>query len=190
MPRLFTAVELPEELKLRLSLMRSGLPGAHFVDPSNYHLTTRFAGDISDRAANAFADALMDIPFHSFELEICGLGSFGGHKPRAVWASLKPSLALDLLQKAHERAARMAGLPPEPRKFSPHITLARLRGTRPEMVAAYLAQHGAFSCAPFTVSGFVLFSSRPKYGGGPYVVEESYQSINAGYEEEDDWAVA
>ncbi|MEC9367856.1 MAG: 2'-5' RNA ligase family protein, partial [Pseudomonadota bacterium] len=65
-------------------------------------------------------------------------------------------------------------LPPEPRAFHPHVTLARLRGTRPEAVARFLQQRGAFSSAPFTVGRFVLFSSRASTGGGPYVVEEEY----------------
>src|SRR5258708_933610 len=40
-------------------------------------------------------------------------------KPRAIWAAVKPSSSLTLLQKAHERAARIADLPPETRNFVP-----------------------------------------------------------------------
>jgi 2'-5' RNA ligase len=188
MPRLFTGIELPEQVVWRLSMIRAGLSGAHWIDPDNYHITMRFAGDISDAAANHFADALLDIHFDSFELEVCGLGNFGGNKPRAIWAALKPSRPLDLLQKAHERAARLAGFPPETRNFTPHITLARLRNVRPHAVADYLARHGGFFSGPFTVTRFVLFSSRPNQGGGPYLVEEGYDSRNSGYDEEEEAA--
>ena len=58
MPRLFTAIEVPEMLRMRLSLLRAPLSGAKWVDPENMHITLRFAGDIDDRAADAFADAL------------------------------------------------------------------------------------------------------------------------------------
>lgn len=188
MPRLFTGIELPEEVVWRLSLLRAGLCGAHWIDPDNYHITTRFAGDISDPEANHFADSLCDIRFDSFDIQLAGLGSFGGNKPRAIWAAVKPSPALTLLQKAHERAARLAGLPPETRNFVPHVTLARLRNVSPFAVADYLARHGGFFSSPFQVSRFVLFSSRPNQGGGPYVVEEAYPSWDMSYAEDDEEA--
>jgi 2'-5' RNA ligase len=102
------------------------------------------------------------------------LGSFGGRKPRAIFASIAPSDALESLQRAHERAARAAGLPPEPRNYTPHVTVARLRGTSSESVATYLERQGGFSSEPFEVTRFVLFSSRASVGGGPYVVEAAY----------------
>ncbi len=96
---------------------------------------------------------------------------------------MKPSPALQLLQKAHERAARLTGLPPEKRNFTPHVTLARLRNVSPFALAEYLARYGGFFSAPFEVSRFVLFSSRPNQGGGPYVVEGAYPSRDMMYSE-------
>jgi RNA 2',3'-cyclic 3'-phosphodiesterase len=188
MPRLFTGIELPEEIVGRLSMLRAGLSGAVWIDPENYHITMRFAGDMTDAQANDFADALAEIRFDSFDLEMSGLGSFGGNKPRALWAGIKPSLELDTLQKAHERAARLAGLPPETRNFVPHVTLARLRNVSPYAAAEYLAMHGGFFAAPFTIERFVLFSSRPNQGGGPYLVEEGYPSFDMAFAEEDEAA--
>lgn len=185
MPRLFTGIEVPEDIVWRLSMIRSGLQGAHWIDPENYHITLRFAGDITDSVADSFAGALDDIRFDSFELEVQGLGSFGGNKPRSIWASFKPSPQLELLQRAHERAARIAGLPPETRNFVPHITLARLKYTRPNTVAEFLAQSGGLFSAPFMVNRFVLFSSRPKTGGGPYVVEAGYDARDSVYYDEE-----
>ena len=188
MPRLFTGIELPEDIVRRLSMLRAGLSGASWIDPENYHMTLRFAGDITDTEAKHFADALADIRFDSFDLELNGLGSFGGNKPRALWAGIKPSPQLLLLQKAHERAARFAGLPPETRNFVPHITLARLRNVSPYTVADYLARHGGLFAVPFPVSQFVLFSSRPNQGGGPYLVEESYPSWDMAFGGDDEAA--
>ncbi len=159
MPRLFTGIELPEDIVRRLSMLRAGLNGASWIDPENYHITMRFAGDITDAEADHFADALADIHFDSFDIELSGLGSFGGNKPRALWAGVKPSPALDILQRAHERAARHAGLPPETRNFVPHITLARLRNVSPYAAAEYLARHGGFYAAPFRSAG--SYCSRP-----------------------------
>jgi 2'-5' RNA ligase len=66
------------------------------------------------------------------------------------------------------------GLAPEGRKYTPHVTLARLRDSSSRDVAEYLAARGYFRTAAFQVSRFVLFSSRASTGGGPYVVEAEY----------------
>jgi RNA 2',3'-cyclic 3'-phosphodiesterase len=174
MPRLFSGIEIPEAIGYRLSLLRTGLGGARWIDQANYHLTLRFIGDVDGATARDFAANLADIVAPEFSLSLDGLGSFGGKKPRAIWASVSPCEPLLALQRAHERAARRAGLPPEPRNFTPHVTIASLRGTRPEAVAGYLEQQGGFASQSFLVRRFVLFSSRASIGGGPYVVEADY----------------
>jgi 2'-5' RNA ligase len=79
------------------------------------------------------------------------------------------------LQAEHERIMQRIGLAPERRKYTPHITLARLRGGSPRDIAEYLTLRGGFFAAPFPVDRFVLFSSRNSVGGGPYVVEQTYE---------------
>ena len=174
MPRLFTAVELPEALRERLSNLEAPLPGARWVHEDNLHITLRFAGDIDNRIADEFASALAGIEQDPFSLRLTGLGAFGGNDPRVLYANVAPSAALDAMARAHERAARNAGLPAEGRTFKGHVTLARLRHARPDTVARFLQRHGAFRSEPFAVTRFVLLSSRPKTGGGPYVEEEVF----------------
>jgi 2'-5' RNA ligase len=60
------------------------------------------------------------------------------------------------------------------RKFSPHVTLARLRKTPARDAAAWLAARGAAARRAFEARRFVLFSARASVGGGPYVVEAAY----------------
>lgn len=179
MPRLFTALEIPKNIGSRLAMLKGKLVGARWVDAENYHLTLRFAGDIDDAEARALAAALGEIRFDAFQLSFCGLGSFGGNKPRAVWAGLRQSEPLIRLQKMHERAARLAGLEPETRNYSPHVTLARLHDTRAHALAEYLSYFGGFMTEPFEISRFVLFSARANHGGGPYVIEETYPLAGA-----------
>jgi 2'-5' RNA ligase len=78
------------------------------------------------------------------------------------------------LQAEHERLMQRVGLEPEGRKFTPHVTLARLRDSSSRQVADYLAARALIDARPFTVSRFVLFSARASVGGGPYVVEAAY----------------
>jgi RNA 2',3'-cyclic 3'-phosphodiesterase len=174
MPRLFSGIEIPTAVAQRLTLVRAGLDGARWIDPANYHVTLRFLGDVDGVTARDFTHSLGDIIAGPFKLRFNGLGSFGGHKPRQIFANIAASEALDSLQRAHERAARAAGLPPEPRNYKPHVTMARLRGASSEAVALYLERQGGFFSEPFEVDRFVLFSSRASVGGGPYVVEAAY----------------
>ena len=173
MPRLFTALEIPFEIGQSLALLRGGLPGARWVAPENYHLTLRFIGDIDDTLATEIADLLDKVERPAFDLQIDGLDSFGGNKPRAVVAAVPAVTQLVELQADHERIMQRIGLQPE-RKYKPHVTLARLRDTSSRQVAEFLSTRQPFRSSSFPVSRFVLYSSRASVGGGPYVIEAEY----------------
>lgn len=174
MPRLFSGIEIPANVKTELALLQSGLENARWISPENFHITLRFAGDIDDIKAAEFSHFLSQIDFASFEITLRTMGSFGGRKPRAVWVGIDATPVLDELHRAHEMAARHAGLEPESRKFIPHVTLARLRNVSASDTARYLENKGHVALTPFSVTRTVLFSSRPGGGGGPYHVEEAY----------------
>ncbi len=174
MPRLFTALEVPAEVAFDLSLVRGGLPGARWLDAANFHLTLRFYGDIDDRTANEVDDHLARIDRAPVEVAIDGLDVFGGDRPRSIFARVQPIPALVELQAEVERAARRAGLPPEAHRFTPHITLARLRGVPSRAVAQWLGLRGGGPSLRFIADRIVMFSSRASTGGGPYIPEVTY----------------
>jgi 2'-5' RNA ligase len=174
MPRIFTAIEIPEHVAQMLTFLRGGLPGARWIDPENYHITLRFIGDVDAHVAHDVASMLDGINRAPFDLRLDGLGSFGGRKPRAVFAEVASSRALMDLQAEHERLMQRVGLGAEGRKYTPHVTLARLRDSSSRQVADYLSERGSFRSVSFRVERFVLYSSRASVGGGPYIVEEAY----------------
>ncbi len=174
MPRLFVALELPADIVFSLASLRGGLSGARWIDGENYHITLRFIGDVDEHVAAEVASQLRQIRRRELSLALSGLGAFGNRKPHAVWAGVALTPALSELHADLERRMQRIGLTPERRKFTPHVTLARLRGAPPADVAAYLALRGGFRTAPFPVGRFVLLSSRASRGGGPYVVEDAY----------------
>jgi 2'-5' RNA ligase len=179
MPRLFTALEIPRDAALSLSLLRGGLPGARWIDVENYHLTLRFIGDVEGHVADEIANALDRVRRPSFDLTLSGVGAFGRRSRIRSGPASSPSPDLNRAagrDRPHLPAARRAA---DPRKFVPHVTLARLRNTSPGDVAHYLSARGNFSTLPFRVGRFVLMSSRDSVGGGPYIVEEAWPLAGA-----------
>ncbi len=174
MIRLFAGLEIPQAHRMRLAFLKGPLPGAKWVEPEDMHITLRFAGDIDNRAASEFAEFLAGIEIDPFEVRIAELGAFGGREPRVLWAGVDGGESLGQLQRATERAARSAGLAPETQSYKPHVTLARLRGASVHELARFMSARPLLDLPPFTVERFVLFSSKPKSGGGPYVIEEAY----------------
>lgn len=172
--RLFVAIELPDSIKDRLSLLAGGLHGARWSDADQMHLTLRFIGEVEAPKADDVAAALHQVWAPSFPLSLVGLGEFSARgRVQTLWAGVESSPALMGLQARIESAVRRAGLPPEKRKFHPHVTLARLGEVRPDL-GRYFAQHEPFRSAPFDIDEFTLFSSALGSDGAAHCVEARY----------------
>ncbi len=179
MLRLFTGVELPADVALDLKIMQGGVLGARWIDAASFHITLRFIGDIDDGLGREVAFALDRLEMKPFAVTIKGIDVFGGNKPHAIIALVEESAELRRLQLAQERLCQSLGLEPEPRKFIPHVTLARLRDADPKDLRNFIESHALYRSRSIVVERFVLFSSRPLRGGGPYAVEESYAMVAA-----------
>lgn len=174
MPRLFTGIELPEAVRDAIGDLEAPIPGARWIEMDDLHLTLRFAGDVTPRIADELVGFLADIEIEPFEIQVKGLDTFGGKDPRTLYAGIVAGEGLERLHRANERAARAAGLPPEGRKFTPHVTIARLSNPRIEALARFLQHNGRFATAPFMVERFVLYGAKPGTGGGPYTIEQAF----------------
>lgn len=174
MPRLFAAIEVPDEIAAGLARLKQPLPGARWMEPQSYHVTLRFFGDVEAPVAREIAHELGAIQKYAFDLRCTEPGVFGNNDPHALWVGVEGGEALADLQRDAERAARRAGLKPAKHPYRAHITLARLQHSNVEVIARYLGRHGAFRSPAFTASRFVLMSSRPFTGGGPYGIVDEY----------------
>jgi len=172
--RLFVAIRPPEQVRERLLDLMEGLEGARWQDDEHLHLTLRFIGEVERPLANELADALRHIVAPRFPLEITGVGHFERKgRPHAVWAALAPSEGLQLLRQRVERACVSVGLERETRRFSPHITLARLgHGSGP--IGPWLAANGAFHLEAWEVEAFSLYESHLSHNGALYEEVVSY----------------
>src|ERR1700744_3944885 len=110
MLRLFVGIGFPPELKLRLSLLCGGVPGARWVDAGNLHLTLRFIGEVSEDIAADVDKALAEVKSPRFTLRLGGTGTFGGNKPDVLWVGVERDPDLVRLRDKVERALIRAGL--------------------------------------------------------------------------------
>jgi len=174
MLRLFVGIEFPPELKLRLSLLCSGVPGARWIDPGNFHLTLRFIGEITEDLAADVDEALRTLKARRFTLQLGGTGVFGGNRPHTLWLGAERHPDLVRLHDKIEQALIRTGLAPEPRRFAPHVTLARLRDPAPDGLGHFLAAHARFRADPLPVEHFSLIASFPTKAGSIYEDQADY----------------
>jgi 2'-5' RNA ligase len=134
--RCFIAIELPEEVKAGLKHLQAQLksgdqPGVKWVDPYSIHLTLKFLGSVDvdrlDPITAAMGEAAQGVP--PFPLKVEGLGVFPNlRRVQVVWVGVSGEVdKLARLQQRLESNLARLGFAPEGRRFTPHLTLARLR---------------------------------------------------------------
>ena len=175
--RLFVALSLPAPVQDSLLALQGGVPGARWQKREQLHLTLRFIGEVDGRQMVAIDDALSAISVPAFSLELKTVGSFGGRTPRDLWAGVKPNDALSHLQRKIESALQRIGLEPDRRKYTPHVTLARLKGSSNGHVMDFITDHALYASGGFAVDGFILFSSKITSDGGIYRAEKAYRLV-------------
>ena len=176
MHRLFVAIDLPPDIVVRLQELCCGVPGARWVEAAQMHLTLRFIGEVDGGVFRDIKEGLADIKTEGFALQVKGLGFFPPRKtPRVLWAGIEPVEQVSGLRKRIDNILLGLGLEPEGRKFSPHITLARLQDTPLARVGRFLAGNGLFATEEFPVSEFHLYSSQLTAKGAFHTLEASYK---------------
>jgi 2'-5' RNA ligase len=172
--RLFVALSIPDTVAHQFMLLQGGVPGARWQSREQLHLTLRFIGEVDGRDARAIDDALAGIDAPAFDMQLHGVGQFGNKQPHTLWAAGRKHEMLDHLQRKVDTAIRRVGQPQDAHKFTPHITLARLRHSELEKVREWLIAHALFTSDEFPVDAFCLYSSKLTSDGSIYRVEQEY----------------
>ena len=173
--RLFVALDLPHTLRERLSRLGFGLPGARWLPPENYHLTLRFLGELPGHRAEDVDLALAALRGRGMTLQVQGVNVLEkAGRPVALYAGILRNPQLDHLQNKIETAMQRIGLPPDRRRFNPHVSLARLDNAPPGDLIGWLQAHTLFKADPMTVSHITLFSSRLGKDQAVYEAEVEY----------------
>jgi 2'-5' RNA ligase len=102
------------------------------VEPKNIHVTLRFLGDITPNTVEKIFEEMKAVQFVPFDIKIQGVGAFPTSRyARVVWAGISEG-ASDLRSIFSQLEPRLCGLgfSPDPKGFSPHLTIARVRSGR------------------------------------------------------------
>lgn len=175
MPRLFVALDMPEDVQDKLAEMACDLPGADWVFSEQYHLTLRFLGEVDQEAFQTVREALGGLLCRSFHLSLRGVGLFPLRgEPETLWAGVSKTDALMSLRNKVESILVRRGIPPDPRKFFPHVTLAKVRDSHEAYVGQYVMDHSLFAIHEIPIQGFGLYSSRLTPEGAIHTLEASY----------------
>ncbi|MGB0574799.1 MAG: RNA 2',3'-cyclic phosphodiesterase [Alphaproteobacteria bacterium] len=175
MIRLFVALSLPGELRQRLKTLCNGVRDARWVEEQNIHLTLRFIGEVEEPELAYIMAALSSVQAEQFDLTLSGVGHFESRqKVRSLWAGIQPSPALEALQQRIESVLTRHGIAPDGRKFSPHITLARLKQLPPAYVRDWLEGNSYFQSSSFAVEDFTLFESYRARSGAIYTPLQAF----------------
>lgn len=177
--RAFIAVELPDEMRQRLSeiqeRLKAGRSRAKWVAPESIHLTLKFLGGISPDTVSGVTQAMEEaaLGVSPLRLGVRGLGVFpNGKRVQVVWAGLTGDTAeLTQVQKELDSALARLGFTPESRPFTAHLTLARMRdeasAAEREAVGA-LVESTSFEGGEFVVYSLSLMRSQLRREGPIY----------------------
>ncbi len=175
MHRLFVAVDLPSEIKKELATISFGLPGARWVPADQLHLTLRFIGEVDGNLFKDIKEMLSAVAAENFAMRLKGIGHFPLRKrPRVLWVGIETNDRLLRLRSKIESTLVRGRLEPEGRKYSPHITIARLKDTPAVKAGNFIAANGLFASPSFTVQEFLLYSSKLTVKGAIHTIEAVY----------------
>lgn len=133
--RCFIAIDIPENIRdaiVGVVIEKCGLnsKGVRWVPVGNIHLTLKFFGDVKEDLIPEIEKRLASICMgrSRFNINICGAGAFPNSKyPNVLWIGIDESEKLKGLYDDIEESMSEIGFEKEDRKFSPHLTIGRVK---------------------------------------------------------------
>ncbi len=138
--RVFIAVDLPDSVKSEVGKVIAQIDslevqGARTARSQGLHLTLRFLGDVELDKIPGIKSSMDAAAAESepFDLALAGAGAFPNKaNPRTLWVGVRGDLErLKTLKSDLDRALETADFPRSRERFTPHVTIARLRDRVP-----------------------------------------------------------
>lgn len=165
--RLFTAIDLPEEILRRMDRLLNSLRPEALVKWSpldNLHITIKFIGEWPPGRLGELEKTLSAIPPRApFALEVRDLGWFPNkHLPKVLWSGVHAGSELAQLARDTEQCLAAIGIPIDDRPYAPHLTLARLKTPVPlDALRRRVDELQPAIMGSFRTSQFHLYRSDP-----------------------------
>jgi 2'-5' RNA ligase len=175
--RLFIAIEIPDEIKKEMVTVQERLRktnvDASWTRAEGMHLTLKFLGEVPEKKVTEIVGGLHSAVdgIGPLKLSVSGVGTFPNPKnARVVWIGLAGDREeLSRLQVAVENAMVLLGMAREERKFTPHLTLGRIKYIRSrDMWIKTLGEIKDISLPAFEATSISLMKSELKPSGAVY----------------------
>jgi 2'-5' RNA ligase len=177
--RLFVALRPPPQVRNALASVMAGIEGARWQTDNQLHLTLAFLGEVDRHGLEAASEALATIIAPPLDLALGQFGTFDTNRPDrtgTLWIGVEPLDGLAALARSIRTALRRAGLAPDARNFTPHITLARFgpAGAPREALRPFLT-HTPAPRAHWRAENFHLVESTLGREGAHYTPVAGYE---------------
>lgn len=160
MRRFFTALPIADDVADALKLMQGGIEGARWTAWADFHVTLTFIGEADDDTLEQIDEALRDVRATAFDFSLSGTGSFAqGKWPNVLWMGVDAPPALADLKQQIDNKFRAAALPYEARKYTPHVTMARMSHIETDEVAGFMQAHNLYRSPAMRADYFTLYES-------------------------------
>lgn len=175
MIRLFIAINIPELIKMQIQGVGRSIRNGRPVPADQLHLTLKFIGEVESSMLLDIHENLEEITFDKFSTKVKGTGIFPPRgAPRVLWAGITPAETTNRLRNTIENRLTTIHIPKERQKYSPHITVARLKNSPIEQVHNFLAGNAFLETQEFLVDSFSLYSSQLTRKGAIHTIENTY----------------
>jgi 2'-5' RNA ligase len=164
--RSFIAVEVDalsviRQIQQKQQELLSSRAKLKLVEGENLHFTLHFLGDVEQERIPELIELLNEVEGEPFEVGLVGLGCFRPQRPRVIWIGC--TLGADQLirhQKFLGNRLRTHGFPSEKRKYTPHLTIARVRsGENRAQLMKLVDEHKSHEFGKFQVKTIKLKKS-------------------------------
>ncbi len=164
--RCFIAVEVDDAKvcnkiqQIQQDLLSTGAQ-LKLVEPQNLHFTLHFLGNIEPGLVSTLETSLNEVEGGPFQLELIGVGCFRPSRPRVIWIGCSTgSDQMIRYQKMLGNALRKNRFQIESRKYSPHLTIARVRsGQNRVQLMKFVQEHGQVEFGVLSVGSIKLKKS-------------------------------
>lgn len=129
------------------------------VRKENLHMTVKFFGELSGLEIEEVKRRLEGLEYPSFKVVYRSAGAFPSlSRPRVVWVGVNEGSRGRLLVFVREVLKRVKGLKGD-EKFSPHVTVARVKRSREGALSEVIKEFGEFEFGEDVVRALKLKKS-------------------------------